>query len=361
MPYRWPTTLRLPERPPVIVYLDTNHWISLAKVPSGHPDGARFDNVYKWSLAAVADGVATFPISDATFHEVTDILRHRQQRHLLEVIEALSGFTVLTSRPDVSTHEIETVLDELVGRNPSPIRAHDLLQWGVMRAFGLDGRLQVFDEHGNEITEQARREHPGGPAAFDRMVREAELQLQRRVLAGPTPDEEAEMRELGWRPESTRARQQRRLDQEVEYSVFLDSEPSLRRGRLRDAVSVREVLIEVNEVLARGMAERGAQLDDFTSDLESNRSVFDSMPSFDVAVTLKTALHRNPQHRWTTNDIHDIDALGSAVPYCDVVLTDAAMVTRIRQEGLDTRLRTIASSNLLELPNLVGQALAPER
>lgn len=40
--YHRPATLRLPKRPPKLVYLDLNHWVSLAKAQSGHPGGAPF-------------------------------------------------------------------------------------------------------------------------------------------------------------------------------------------------------------------------------------------------------------------------------------------------------------------------------
>jgi len=73
------------------------------------------------------------------------------------------------------------------------------------------------------------------------------------------------------------------------------------------------------------------------------------MPSFDVAVSLKTSYHRDPNHRWTTNDLHDIDALGSALPYCDVVVTDKAVAEHARRTGLDDRLQTTVLSNLTDL------------
>lgn len=37
--YLWPQSLRLPLRPPKLVYLDLNHWIALAKALAGHRDG----------------------------------------------------------------------------------------------------------------------------------------------------------------------------------------------------------------------------------------------------------------------------------------------------------------------------------
>ena len=48
--------------------------------------------------------------------------------------------------------------------------------------------------------------------------------------------------------------------------------------------------------------------------VEGTRRAFDSMPSFDVSVSMKTAYHKDPSHRWNPNGIHDIDALASNLP-----------------------------------------------
>ncbi len=78
------------------------------------------------------------------------------------------------------------------------------------------------------------------------------------------------------------------------------------------------------------------------------------MPSFDVAVTLKTEYHRDRLHHWTTNDIHDIDALGSTLPYCDIVVTDKAVASHALRTGLAERLGTVVLSQLNDLaPHLI--------
>jgi hypothetical protein len=74
-----------------------------------------------------------------------------------------------------------------------------------------------------------------------------------------------------------------------------------------------------------------------------------SMPSFDVSVTIKTAYHRDPMHRWTTNDIAEIDAVGSTLPYCDIVVTDKAVASHIERTKLSERLGTIVLSRLSDL------------
>lgn len=348
--YVWPRTLVVPPRPPKLVYLDLNHWISLAKALSGHPDGRSHARVLAVCTDAVARGLAVFPISDSIYGEISKIRQHRQRRDLREAIEKVSGYMVVSSRPAVSVHEIEALLDHLIGPNPRPINTMDYLDWGVARAFGMVGGFRVRSSTGDDVTEGVRARHPAGPAAFDSALAKAELELNRRIIEGPAPDEEDEMQALGWNPRAAMEVTDRRAAQEVEQVARFDEDPAWRRGRIRDVVAAREVLIEINETLHKGFSSRGAKLEEVLSDVGDTRRAFDSMPSFDVAVSLKTAYHRDSTHRWTTNDIHDIDALGSTLPYCDIVVTDKAMASHVLQTGLAERLSTVVLSRLVDLP-----------
>ena len=118
-------------------------------------------------------------------------------------------------------------------------------------------------------------------------------------------------------------------------------------------VAAREVVIEVGEHLQKGLRERGVELEEAFPNPEETARVWDSMPSFDVAVTLKTEYHRNPNHVWSPNDIIDIDALGSTLPYCDIVLTDKAVASHAVRTGLGERLGTTILTRLSSLPDLI--------
>jgi hypothetical protein len=349
VPYVWPPTLITLPRPPKLVYLDLNQWIALAKASAGHRDGARYQEALDLCTAAVDDGRAVFPISDSIYSEVSKIGPHRQRRDLREVIERVCGYRVVASRSVISAHEIEALLDDLIGPNPHPINTMDYLDWGVARAFGLVGGFRIRDASGGDVTTEVRSRHPDGPEAFDRVLAQAELELNRKTLEGPTPDEEPELRADGWEPTAAQQISERRANQEIEQVARFNEDPSWRRGRVRDVVAAREVLVEINDALYRGFAERGASLDSVFSDVGQTRRAFDSMPSFDVAVTLKTSYHRDPNHRWTTNDVHDIDAMGSTLPYCDIVVTDKAMASHIHRTALSDRLQTVALARLSEL------------
>lgn len=193
--YGWPQTLRLPSPPPKLVYLDLNQWIALAKAMAGHREGAAYSEVLTRCLSAVDHGEAVFPISDSIYIEISKNGSHRQRRDLLHVIEPLSRFMVVTCRSIVSAHEIEAMLDLIAGPSPRPINSMEYLDWGVARAFGLVGGFKVRTSGGEDITAAVRRTHRDGPDAFDSLLGNAELELNRRTIAGPAPDEEPELRE----------------------------------------------------------------------------------------------------------------------------------------------------------------------
>jgi hypothetical protein len=305
-------------------------------------------------------GDAFFPISDSIYIEAAKIGPHRQRRHLRDVVEELSGYAVVTARHVIAEHEVEALLDEFVGRSRDPINPMDYLDWGVARAFGMVGGFRVKQRaaEGREIdvTDQTRSDWPDGPAAFDRLLAEGELALQRAMIEGPSPSSEPDLRAQGWDPRSAIAVATKRAAQEIEQVARFDADHRWRAGRIRDVVAARELLIEINEILSRGLAARGAGLDDIFGSLELTRGRVDAMPSFDVAITIKTEYHRDALHKWTTNDIHDIDALGSTVPYCDVVVTDAAAAAQINRAGLAERLGTRVIAKLPELVDLLDPA-----
>ncbi len=348
-PYAWPQTLQLPSRPPKLVYLDLNQWIALSKAMAGHRDGEIHKDVLARCLSAVDRREAVFPLSDSIYIEVSKNASHRQRRDLLSVIEPLSGFMVVITRSLISDHEIEAMLDRVVGPSSNPINPMHYLDWGIARAFGIVGGFKVRSASGEDVTAAVRTTHPDGPDAFDSILTNAELELNRKVITGPAPDEEAEMRELGWNQGRTFEIAEKRAAQEVEQVGRFDQDPRWRRGRIRDVVAAREVFIEINEALYRGLSLRGTTLEAAFPRRQDTMRAFDSMPSFDVAVTLKTAYHRNPLHRWTPNDIHDIDAMGSTLPYCDIVVTDSAVASHANQTKLAERLGTIVTSQLSDL------------
>lgn len=141
----WPPALLLPRRPPALVYLDLSHWIGLAKAATGHPDETRHAPALAACRGARAAGRAVFPLSAAHYMETARIKDPAQRRDLAEVMEELSGFATLMSRPVVMRLEIQAVLDAQLGPTPDAHGPVPLVGHGFGSAFGRDGRLRVRD------------------------------------------------------------------------------------------------------------------------------------------------------------------------------------------------------------------------
>jgi hypothetical protein len=222
--------LMLPARPPELVYLDMLHWIALAKAHAGHRDGKRHEETLVALIRARESGSALFPISDSIFFERSQIRQHRQRRDLRDVIELLSQYFVVTSRSVISVHEIEALLDDLVGPTSRPINEMNYLDWGVARAFGIVGGFASATRPEPTSPKAPARRIPAGRWSSIDFWPPRTLNSRGRVLAGPTLEEEPHMRSLGWRPGSESGVEEQRAEQEREQQDRLRADPRWREA-----------------------------------------------------------------------------------------------------------------------------------
>ncbi len=347
-PYAWPLSLLTSPAGKPLVYLDMNHWIYLAQAATGHASGRR----HRKALDALrqAAGRVVIPLASVHYMEMEGNRHAAQRFDVAGVMEELSGFACVMPRSDILTVEIDAALAQLLG-TPRRFRDAQLLGWGVLQAWGMRGGLTVRSPEEGDITARTRQTWPGGPAAFDAWSRNADLELTRSVLRGPTDENAAaDMRSRGWDPSVARQIADDRARSEQELAAMLDAKPQLRRDQLRDAVSSRYLALELIDVLVEGLHARGLTIDELvTDDIDAARRFTDSMPSGDAWISLLTAAHRNPQARWQPNDIFDFDALSVAIPYCDVVVTDRHACTLANAARLPARLGTTIIATLDEL------------
>ena len=352
--YVWPTGLVRPGDVR-LVYLDLNHWIELAKAAVGHADGARYVAALEVIREAKASGLYVFPLSSTHFMEVTATKNRRHRADVATVMEELSGFVTLISRSVIMEMEIDAALDEFGKPLGLPYPPISLLRHTVAHAFGKVGGFKVMHPDKGDITEEVRAAWPASEEEFDRWQAEAERELARRVLRGPTTDEEeASLRADGWDPTVVRRLMIDNANFHAEQAASFAALPYWRGDRGRDVVSLRHLALELNEVLFKRLAVRGLELEGVVGDPESSRRFVDAMPTSDVTVSLMAAAHRNPQTVWDVNRMFDMDALAVAVPYCDFVATDREAAHALHTERVPARLETTVVATLDELVDALG-------
>jgi hypothetical protein len=313
------------------VYLDLNHWIHLARVARGQSTPPGYPELLTAARQARTARTALFPLSQTHYMEMSGIADPRQRRNVAAIMEELSEIHVLLGRTTVMRLEMDAALDRLQGV-PTPAGTVPLLGRTGLWAYGRNGRLRLA-VGGLDLTEYVQGQE---------WFRLFEREFERRMLEGPSDAEDALLRQTTeYNPEAVHAIAEQRAEQERAQAARIDEDPKWRRGRLRDLVSARELAAEWLDLYTNRVIARGTSLDDlFGPNGEAIRGFVDGMPSNSVVISLKTAYHRNQQHQWRVNDIHDIDALAIAVPYCDAVLTDKAARNAIVTMKVDRRAAT---------------------
>jgi hypothetical protein len=345
----WPPALRRPASPPTLVYLDLNHWIYLAHAATGHRNGSQYEPALRRCRAARADGTALFPLSATHYMEIAKISDPAQRSDLAGLMEELSGFTTLLSRSWIIRMELAAALTSQLGSSPDPPPRLDLLGPGYGWTLGRLHPIVLSDAAGNDITEQARQQ--SGPAAFDAYMTAMLLITERAMLAGPADEDVPALRSLGWDPLAAKTMAANRARQEQAFQDGLDEHTRRRPNHLRNIVLAREVIIELEPMLVKAATSRDCSLDDLLGSCPRQaQDLVRSMPSSEVATTLKFQDHRNRSKRWAFNDIFDIDALSIAVPYCDVVVTDTHRRSVLHTVRVDERMDTVVLARLTELP-----------
>ena len=367
LPYMFPLNLRRPDAR--LVYLDLNHWISLSKCISGHKDGPRFRTVFDACVTAVIEGKAVFPISLPLLMEI-DAIRNRQQRlWLRKVIERVSRFRAVLPRDVIAALEFEQVLAARLGNVRLRTAPLDYVGNGVGWASGRRFDPSVVDEQGRDVTAETLSRMPPGLRMFFAPKYISDW-MTKMIIEGPANlSEKEELRTNGWSPESLRDLFDERVRLETQLVSDFDerqgrdsSAVNWRKGRLRDVVSARQFFHGAFDIFIAVLDQQKLTLEDVfdrseTSDaLRHNRRITDVMPTFDVAVTLKASYHRNPHHPWKRNDIFDIDAMSTVLPYCDIVVTDKAMASHIKQNKLARRLNTKVLASLDDLVEHMTEA-----
>lgn len=265
-------------------------------------------------------------------------------------MEELSGFVTLIDPPSLKRAEFEAVL-----RLKDPGRAtewvgYPVIGMGVGFAFGTALTPRLKNKDGSDASDDPM---------WSGLLKEMTVLFERMVLSGPTDDAIEEMRGNGWDPEAGWKVAEQRAEQEREQAAILDgeTETNWRRGRLRDLVSARELLLDLRETVQEALGGDFAASDGLFGSRDDARRMVRSMPSAEVAIELKTALHRNAQRSraWQPNDVIDVDALSNSVPYCDIVVTEKHAHHALTTARLDQRMDCVILRRLADLPTALEQ------
>ena len=352
--YVWPTKIARPAQWKHIVYLDLNHWITLAKEYA--PQGREMRDAVTLAACAQAHDShdAVFPISSSTYFELAQIGSDRHRRDLRRTIEHLSEFRTLMAPTRVIQYEVEAILDAHLGASVTGLGPTQYIGQGWAHALDASAYAEDVQRMRDSAVDKVAGVSSESADLLGRVFDDFQLQKERAILDGPGAQNVNDSMVPHLRVEGIRDVQQMRLRQELSLRNALNDSPNSRQSRIRDVVMTRSVDDDIMRFIVADLARRKLEFGDVFNTREQCRELFDAMPSCDAMVTIKTMYHRNPNHPWKVNDIYDIDALSTAIPYCDFVLTDRAVASQASDSGLAERLGKRVLHSLDDLLEIFG-------
>lgn len=288
--------------------------------------------------------------------ETSKIASAKRRADLAITMGDLSKYIVLTTREVMLSYQLRQALAQELGatyRAPQP----SVTGYGFAHAFGkppIVGRIrgdQAAIEHwannnSKEIIVRLEefigfgwRFVPSGNSNTPvELVDEAFNSLaQFWMLKGPDDKRDPELLKLGFNPSSSYDVMDAIARREGDLARQLAAQPT-RRQVLDDIIAARTLYWDLNDDWNRATADvwsREVTMDEFGKD-RLNR-VLSNIPIVDIESSIRRANFRNSSKGWESNDMYDLDFVGTAVTYCDVVVTEKHLSAQLVSQRIDRK------------------------
>ena len=328
---------------PIKVYLDQAKWIDLLFAATGHSRGERYVDALAAVRAAVASGLATFPLDMFRYQETAKRGNDKSRVDLADLMFDISQKQTMAHPRQILPMEIDEALHRQFGRPGFP-RQVKVFGVGIEHITAGKVAPPTFDlsalPSNTRITTEAQK------AELQRILQD----FAERALARSGP---ADARRVGFDPFAADfggdyvAHENKIADSLRGYGLAGD-----RLDIMVRASDLGGIQTAVTEALTRiGMTWEGF----IASASESFvRSFMDDLPTRHVTNVMRAAKFKSGQ-KWEPNDLNDILGLPVGAVYCDVVVTEKQWVHHLRLGGIEKRHRTELLSDTAKLVDVLGR------
>lgn len=286
----------------MIVYLDQNKWIELAKMAYGKDKSARATQILRCFEEAADTGSVDFPLSSFHYIETSRISNIGRKARLGAVMWRFSKGKSIIGYHAVVRHELEVALARHLPQvTPGRIT---ILGKGHAHAFCSPPLKGVLALVGEEV--------------------ERSLLMGNEFL-GIAP------------PASYRTSERENFRQYLStlHARYRDVPKEVRENWLY-AMSTVDILNPINDVMHKHGLPKAA-LDGLGE--QRLKQVIADMPTRRVDLHLHRQVLRNPAYIARPTDLEDWGSLALASCYCDVVVCEKHMADMLQRDGFSTRAR----------------------
>ncbi|GAB6181778.1 hypothetical protein JCM14036_30970 [Desulfotomaculum defluvii] len=321
-----------------VIYLDQNKWIELAKAILNKPGSERFEDVKNKILEKVKNEEWVFPLSIIHHIETMSRLDTRSRIELAKVMGEISCNYSILPYIYIDKAEFQNSLRKVYDLEPVDFK-NEVISKDFVKAVGLDGKSLIISGVDDPMMKEemerfARRILDSHNMFYEFMqltpIIELVTSLQR--------DNDFYVAEY----EKMRSHYIK-IPKEHRYSMFIVN---------NYIEGYKKELLEFHIAMHRiGIPKEKMFPEKLFATKESTLDFLESIPSFAIQIRLTYEIINNVSRNFDKNDFKDIAFLSTAVPYCDVVITERLWVDLIKRNKLDVRYNTFVTSSLNDLLN----------
>jgi hypothetical protein len=310
------------------VYLDQKDWINLSRANRGLKSGEPFIEALRVARAAVSDGTVSFPLSEVHYMEVYRRRDWKSRHRLADLMAELSRFNTIAPPQAIVPAEIDLALAASFPDKATTPRPLKVFGVGLRHAAADDSmRFQIEPA---DIPDEATRR------AFEAAMSE---EWELAMLRGPALDTALPTPPVEYAYQRSEEALSKRLEQDQRG----------RGDRLRTAM-VAIGLVDIQEPLVEALRRAGIKLEELlTLGEEGLTDLLQAVRSRWVLAAMRRDAHARKHHE--VNDLRDLAALGIAVAYCDIVVTEKQWVHVLKQARIDALMNTTLLSSVSQLPD----------
>ncbi len=293
----------------MIVYLDQNKWIELAKIYHGKSSSTGDIAFLKKIEASIACGYQ-YPLSAIHYMEFSRISNVGRRKRLGEVMWEYSKGNTLISTKEITIREIETSLKKFFPNIKT--RSLNLIGNGMKHAFGEDLSKTLPDWLVSATDEAMLKGHDG-----------------------------LDIEPISYFSTKHRENFRSHLD-------FLHQKKSqLDKSKWENWLYAMAIM-DIRNPLAMVMKSNNLDKNTFESfSVDQFNKFVDAMPSRNLDLHLHRQVLKNPNYKPKISDLEDWSGLGIAACYCDIVVCEKHFASMLKRDKFKANARVV--TNLYEI------------
>ena len=323
------------ESKPLIIYLDQNKWIDLARAHHNRSNGNQYKSILQKVMEAIESKKAIFPLSAVHLAETQKNSNTLRRKRLAKVMATISQSWSILLDEIIMTTGIQISAAKLFGFTPPQMP--NVFGHGIHFALGIDLHQLMTRVSNDPFATSDNFLH-----LFETFT--STPQMTEYFLSG-IGNKESELIDV-------------KRKYEESLSKFADATEKFRAQLKSDFHSesshrnlyIANLLIVIGELINRVLSVYGKTLDDIISMGEGVLVDFiGSVPNLDVETELVLRRNVNWNRKIDKNDLADISVLSITIPYCDIVVTENIWKDLTVRSGLDKKYNTVVLSTINEL------------